>query len=300
MEDTVDEKALTDVGAMSIKALKFAKDLVKPGARLLDVAEKAEGFLKENGYGCAFPINLSVNREAAHYTPKLGDDKVFGDNDLVKVDFGAAKSGVLGDCALTVDLGGSNVNLVAAAERALADAISVVKAGVSVSAIGRQINSAAEQAGFQPIMNLGGHGVGVHDLHSGVFIPNFDNKDDTVLEEGEVIAIEPFITNAKKNTVVESDICEIYQFSHAGAVRARNARDLMVKIIANYESEPFAVRWLGGTVNSDFGLYAGIRELLMNDIIISHPMLICASEGLVAQAEAEILVEKDGCKVLTE
>jgi len=148
-------------------------------------------------------------------------------------------------------------------------------------------------------MNLGGHGVGLHDLHSGIFIPNYDNKDDTELEEGEVIAIEPFITNARKNTVVESDTCEIYQFAEATAARNQTARDVLVKIVENYPSEPFAVRWLGGAASSKFSLYAAIHELLVNGAIIPHPMLVCASEGLVAQAEAELLVEKGGCKVLT-
>jgi methionyl aminopeptidase len=294
-----DPKMLAEVGSMSIRALKFAKELVKPGISFLEVAQKAEGFLKENGFGCAFPINLSVNREAAHYTPTIDDQKLFGNNDVVKIDFGAAKDGVLGDCALTVDLGGSNGDLVSAAETALSAALSVVKAGVKVSDIGKEIERAAESAGFKPVLNLGGHGVNVHDLHSGVFIPNYDNHDETTLEEGDVVAIEPFITDAKKNTVVESDICEIYQFSGNAPVRTREARNVIARILINYPSEPFAVRWLSDVVESRFGLYAAIRELLMNDAIIRHPMLVCASEGLVAQAEAEILVEKDSCKVLT-
>jgi methionyl aminopeptidase len=103
---------LASVGSMSYKALKHAKGLVKPGAKLLDVAQKVEAFLKENGFESAFPINLSVNREAAHYTPALDDEKTFGENDVVKVDCGAAKDGVLGDCALTINLGGGSGDLV--------------------------------------------------------------------------------------------------------------------------------------------------------------------------------------------
>ena len=35
-----------------------------------------------------------------------------------------------------------------------------------------------------PIKNLGGHGIKEHDLHAELFIPNYDNGDFTVLEEG--------------------------------------------------------------------------------------------------------------------
>ena len=82
--------------------------MVKPGARLLDVAESAEKFLKDKGFGLAFPINLSVNEQAAHYTPSVGDERIFTENDLVKIDFGAERNGLLGDGAITVDLSGKH------------------------------------------------------------------------------------------------------------------------------------------------------------------------------------------------
>src|SRR5271156_3658810 len=95
---------MKEVGSASAEAMVYAAKMVKPGAKLIDVAESAEKFLREKGFGLAFPINLSINDQAAHYTPTLNDDKVFSEKDLVKVDFGAEKSGILGDGAITVDL----------------------------------------------------------------------------------------------------------------------------------------------------------------------------------------------------
>lgn len=208
--ETVDPELVKEVGRASYEALMKAKAMVKPGVRLLDVADAAEGFLKEKGFGCAFPLNLSINEQAAHYTPSVEDETVFPDNALVKVDFGAAKEGVLGDCALTVDLSGKYGKLVESVDDALKNAIAVVKAGVRVSDIGAEIEKTIEAAGFLPIKNLGGHEVAVHDLHSSTFIPNYDNGDDTVLEEGMTVAIEPFAVDGKKQAVYESDICDIY------------------------------------------------------------------------------------------
>ena len=291
---------IKEVGAFSHKALVNAKSLVRPGAKLLDVANAAEKFLLDNGYTCAFPLNLSVNGEAAHYSPSVADEKVFGDKDIVKVDFGAAKDGILGDCAVTVDLSGENGKLVEAAERALADAIATVRAGVKVNEIGKVIAGAIESRGFRPIENLGGHGVGEHDLHSKVFVPNFDNGDETELEDGEVVAIEPFATSGKKGLVTDSDICEIYGFVGPTPVRNPDARKVLDEIMNKYSSEPFAVRWLSNVIPEKFKLYVAVKELWRSGALTPYPMLIGLGGGNVSQAEAELLVTGDGCEVLTK
>lgn len=296
----VDIGLVKDVGAFSFKALQKAKSMVKVGIRLIDVADAVERLLKENGYTPAFPLNLSVNNEAAHYTPTLNDEKVFREGDLVKVDFGAAKDGILGDNAVTVDLGGNNSALIQAAEEAVAAGVATVKAGVEVGRVGRAIEEAITKRGFRPIKNLGGHGVEVHDLHASVFIPNYDNKDDTTLEEGQVIAIEPFATDGKRELVVESDICEIFSFYGEVPVRHPIARKIQSELSSNYKSEPFAARWLSNVAATRFELYSGLTELYRAGALERYPILVLPEGSMVAQHEVEVLVEKDSCSVLTK
>lgn len=298
-EKKADPKIVEEVGAISYKALVMARDMVKPGVKLISVAEKVEGFLKEKGYGAAFPLNLSINDQAAHYTPILDDTLTFGETDVVKVDFGAAKDGILGDCALTVDLSHNNQKLVEATMEALQNAISIVKAGVEVHKIGAEIEKAIKAKGFLPISNLGGHSVKTHELHSDIFIPNIDNGDDTKLEEGMTVAIEPFATDGK-GMIKESDICDIYSFDIDTSVRLTEARLILEEIKKHYPHEPFAARWLYNVVPSSFGLYAGIAELSKNGVLTRYPTLVEVGKGLVSQAELEVLVEKDGCKILTK
>ncbi len=289
---------LREVGKASSEAMLHAAGLVKPGAKLLDVANSAEKFLRERGFGCAFPINLSINEQAAHYTPKVGDEKVFSDRDLVKIDFGAEKDGLLGDGAISVDLSGGNQKMMDAADKALDNAIGSVRHGVSVCDIGKVIAETVETAGFRPIKNLGGHGIKEHDLHSDVFIPNYDNADFTTLEEGMVVAIEPFVTTGK-GMVTDSDICEIYNYAGEESVRLPESRTLLQHIAKNNPTEPFAVRWLEQLVSSKFRLYAAISELAKCGAIEPHPTLIEVSGKDVAQAEAQLVVTKDSCEVIT-
>ena len=54
-----------EAGVIGRNALELGKSLATPGALLLDVAEKIEGFIREQGAVPSFPVNLSINNEAA-------------------------------------------------------------------------------------------------------------------------------------------------------------------------------------------------------------------------------------------
>ncbi len=299
MSEEEEKKLRDEVGAFSFKALQKAREMVKVGAKLIDVAEYVENYARENGFEIAFPLNLSVGKEAAHYTPTLSDEKVFLPTDVVKIDFGAGKKGVLGDCATTVDLSGNYQKLLEATEAALNDAVSMVKAGVMVKEIGRVIAKTITDRGFLPIKNLGGHGVGVHDLHSEPFIPNFDNGDTTTLEDGDLIAIEPFASYKGRGFVGNSDVVEIYSFRYPFQTRSSGSRAMMNKIREMEWTEPFALRWFGDAIGSKFELYAAIKELERAGAVEGHPMLVELGDGIVSQHEAEVVVEEGGCKVIT-
>jgi methionyl aminopeptidase len=298
--DEAKTEEIVAVGKASADAIMMAASLVKPGVRLMEVAEKAEAYMKGKGYGLAFPLNISVNCVAAHYTPTLGDRAVFSHDDVVKIDFGAEKNGVLGDGALTVDLSGKHAKLLEAAEKALDNALATVKAGTEVRKIGRVVAETVEALGFKPIRNLGGHAIEENDLHSGAFIPNYDNGDTAVLEEGALVAIEPFVTTQSgAGMVKENGINEIYNYLGSLPVRAQSARALLAEIENKYSKNPFAVRWLSNIDSSWFGLYSGISELVRARCIESNPVLAEARDGIVAQAEAELIVERDGCRIIT-
>ena len=293
-----DFDALKEVGRVSSEAIMHAASMVKPGVKLMEVAESAESFMKGKGYGCAFPINISINEQAAHYHPSVGEERAFAKDDLVKIDFGAAREGILGDGAITVDLSGKFGGLAGCAEKALESALGSVRHGVSVCDIGKAISETIEREGFVPIRNLGGHGVGLHDLHAEIFIPNYDNGDFSVLEEGMVVAIEPFVTTGK-GMVVDSDTCEIFSYSDDMPVRSSDARKLLGHIRENNPSEPFAARWLSGVLPSRFSLYAALSELSRAGALEQHPALVEASGAPVAQAEAQVIVTKEGYDIVT-
>ncbi len=294
-----DINELKAAGKVSALAMGHARVLAKPGAKLEDVAQGIEKFIKDSGCDMAFPVNLSTDSEAAHYTPEHGDARVIGENDVIKVDLGARKNTNLTDCAFTLSLNNKYSKLVEASEEALENALSMVKSGRPVCDIGGEIEKTARKHGFNPIKNLGGHGISGEDLHAGKFIPNFNNGDSTQLKEGELIAIEPFVTTGV-GQVTDGSTTQIYQIISTRMPRSQEARQVLEFCTGNYSTYPFALRWLiSGMKISEFMIRKSISELITIGDIEAFPVLVEKSKGIVAQSEKTVIVGSEGCTVIT-
>ncbi len=282
-------------GKISAVALEYGRKLIKKGTPLVEVCDAVDAKIVELGAKPSFPSQVSVDHIAAHYCPEDGDKTIL-DSQVCKLDIGACFEGCLGDNALTVDLSGKNAELVAASEKALQNAIKIVKAGVTLGEIGAAIKDTIASYGFSPIRNLSGHGLGKFEIHTKPTVPNFDNGDRTELEENEVIAIEPFATNGK-GMIYESSNPEVFMQASDRQTRDPGVRKILDKI-RGYEMLPFAKRWLV----KDFGalkVSLALRVLEQQGIVQSFPPLIEEAKGLVSQAEKTLLVKKDGCEILT-
>src|SRR3989344_4033930 len=80
------EEKIIRAGKIAKQISVYAKSIIKPKMPLLEIAEKIEAKIFELGGKPAFPVNLSIDEIAAHYTP--GHDDKTAANGLLKVDFG--------------------------------------------------------------------------------------------------------------------------------------------------------------------------------------------------------------------
>lgn len=291
-----DKSKVLKAGKIASEVREYAKGIVKKDVLLLDIAEKIEKKIVELGGEPAFPVNLSINDTAAHYTPSYDDKtKAYG---LLKVDFGVHADGWVADNAFSVDLENNEENreLILAAEKALENALGKAKQGVNVSEIGKEIERTAESYKASPIINLSGHAIAHYDLHAGITIPNYDNETGEILEEG-IYAIEPFITfgNGK---VYDGKPSGIYSLIDEKNVRNPTARKILDFVIENYSTLPFCSRW----IVKEFGQGAlfGLKQLEDNGNLHHFSQLIEVSHKNVAQAEHTILVEKNKVIITTE
>ena len=269
-----------------------AKDKIKVGASLLNVAEFVEQKTIELGGMPAFPCNISRNEEAAHATPSAGDETIFG-KDVVKLDLGVHVDGYIADSAISVDLTGNNQDLVKASEEALYAAIDIVKSGVDTAKLGAVIEDTINGYDLKPIVNLTGHGLAQYMTHTPPSIPNRHIGQGTILNQGDIIAIEPFATDGV-GKITDGSWAQIYHMISDRPVRMPAARKLL-KEIKQYKTLPFAKRWL----TSD-KLDLSLMQLERSGVITSYPVLQEVSGGLVSQAEHTIIVTDDGCEITTQ
>lgn len=292
IEDNLNKSKILKAGKIVSEVREYAKTIVKKDALLIEIAERIEEKIIELGGKPAFPVNLSINDIAAHYTPAYDDKtKAYG---LLKVDFGVHIDGWVADNALSFDLENTEENkkLISAAEKALQNALAKIKYEMNISDIGKEIQNTIESYKATPIINLSGHSISHYDLHAGITIPNYDNETGEILEEG-IYAIEPFTTfgNGK---VYDGRSSGIYSLIDERNVRNPIARKILDYVIKNYSTLPFCSRW----IVKEFGQGAlfGLKQLEDNGNLHQFSQLIEVSHRNVAQAEHTILI--DGSKVI--
>ncbi|MGA9140097.1 MAG: type II methionyl aminopeptidase [Methanocella sp.] len=292
---TLTEDALKayDMAGMIVKKVKTdLRALARADAKLLDLAEFAEGETVRLGGKPAFPCNISINEIASHSTPRADEQKTLQEGDLVKFDLGAAVDGYIADSAFTIEVGSAiHVNLIAAAEQALADAIAAVKPGIQAREIGGIIEASARSNGFNVLKGLYGHNLEHDCLHGGLTIPNYDDGSRKKVREGDVIAIEPFLTGGSGEIVRlgGGDIFELIR--HNAFFLGEREKKLLSHIERNYNGFPFARRWLPDPDLTD--------RLVGASIAIEYPVLVEKDGAAVAQAEHTVIVGRDGGRIIT-
>lgn len=284
------EKTLK-AGEILRRVIYEAKDLVREGVKIIEVAEFIEKKIEEFGAKPAFPCNISINCDAAHSTPKPNDERTFQKGDLVKIDAGAHIDGYIADMAISVDLG-NHQGLIKAAKESVEAAIDTIKAGVNTAQIGEIIEDTIKSYGYKPVINLTGHGLLPYIVHAPPNIPNYAAPKGVILEEGMVIAVEPFATDGV-GKVGDRNECEIYSLINIKPVRMKPARELIEEITEKYRTLPFARRWIK-TQN------VILSRLVKDGIIRSYPVLAEISGGKVSQWEHTVIVEKDSARVVTK
>jgi len=187
---------------------------VAPGVTTADLDAIGKEILGRHGarsapqlaYGFPGTTCISVNDKLAHGIPS--PHVLLRAGDLVNIDVSAELNGYWADTGASFPVGvvsAQSSALLSATRQALEDAMAQARAGTPVRTIGRAVERRAKRCGFRVLRNLCGHGVG-RFIHEDPSIPNtFNRHDRTLLSEGLVITIEPFLTTGATVAVEDSD-----------------------------------------------------------------------------------------------
>src|SRR4249920_2489953 len=128
-------------GKIASEVRKNSKTENHVGRSLFEICESVEYDIKRLGGTPAFPVNVSLNDIAAHYTAEPNDTLEVKDRDILKIDIGVQVDGYIADTAVTVSYDPKSEALVRVAEMALNEAVKVAKADTKSNEIGAVIES---------------------------------------------------------------------------------------------------------------------------------------------------------------
>ena len=295
-----DTDALTKwrrAGRIASGCREWARENIRPGVTIRYVLETIESMIRERGAAPAFPAQSSRNHIAAHYCSSPGDTLTYETGDCVKVDLGVHVDGYVADTAASVDLSedGRWKELVRSSADALAAAIATVGDGVCVGEVGAAIESTIEAAGYQPIRNLTGHGLGRWKVHTPPQIPNYADGAGPELRAGMVFAIEPFACTGR-GYIRERGKSEVFMLVRP----PRKAKGLdrgVLRAIEGWKGLPIARRYFRD--HDPEALEDTLRKLAKQGSLMRYPPLVEEEGVMVAQTEHTMYLGPDGVEVLT-
>ena len=275
----------------------YTREIVKKGVKLIDIAEKIDAKILELGGEFAFPVNLSLNEYAAHYTPAPGDETVA--EGILKVDIGVSVDGFIADTAISFDLtdDGKFKEMIELNEKIADNVIESVESGIEVRDVGEAVQSVMDGADekFAVIKSLCGHSLGQDRIHAGLTISNYRNDNETILDN-HAIAVEPFVTTGVGD-IFEGKGGGIYSLQSESRVRDRDARKVLDFIKEEFGPCNFCARWIKkeseSIVNGGFSaikLKFILGILVKQGILYEYPILIEKSRSPVSQVENTFVI----------
>ncbi len=292
-------------GVILASALDYAATITRPGIKLITIAEKIENFIRNKAARPAFPVNISINEIAAHYSPIIEDASIVPEKSIVKIDAGVSVNGYLTDAARTFVFDEKWEHMSQVAKKALDAALKYVKPNMSVYKIGALIEEIIRKAGFKPVVNLSGHSMFQYSLHGGLAIPNYKvpknaRIDSYYLNPGTAYAIEPFVTTGI-GRVNDDKLEAIYRQFRSFKPKAipTGIKEIYNFISEHFSELPFSWRWVYNEGFSLKEIEIAKKQLLNENIIHGYPVLVEAKKAPVTQFEDTIYIKEDSVEILT-
>jgi methionyl aminopeptidase len=294
--------SLRKAGKIAQEVKKYIKPKIKVDKNVFQLIESTESKIKELGGECAFPVNLSINNIAAHYTSPLKDDNlVINSGDIIKLDLGVHIEGYIVDTAFSINFNDekSLENIIQSTEVAVEAAKMMIKPEINTREIGKKIEGIIKGFNYNPIKELGGHQIERWKVHGKKQVPELGSQGGDIIEEGDILAIEIFASTGRGSVhpTNASYIYEINPYTGRVPLRRKTSKQILGFINKNYKTLPFAQRWLAKEFQ--IGVLFGIEELVRTNKLKAHYVLSEEKGVYVSQTEETVLVTEDGFEQLT-
>ena len=288
-------------GKIASQVREYARTQDHTGRSLSEICNDIEQEIFKKGGEPAFPVNVSLNDIAAHYTAVPNDPIIVKNTDVLKIDVGVHIDGYIADTAVTVSYDTNYQKMIDIAERALDEAIGISRSNTRVSEIGRIIEKTITKYGCKPIQNLSGHSLERYTIHAGKSIPNIWTIGHSFnLSVNNVYAIEPFVTtNDGQGVVYEGKIKNIFGIGSRKRTKEQKTDDFLEYLWNKFKTLPFALRWIVNEYEEKEALYL-LEILVKKKNVHAYPILVEGANRIVVQAEHTIIPQESNTLTITK
>ncbi|KGD70495.1 methionine aminopeptidase [Tatumella morbirosei] len=190
-------------GRLAAEVLEMIAEHVKPGISTGELDRICDNYITQHqhavsaclGYhGYPKSVCISINEVVCHGIPS--DDRLLKDGDIVNIDVTVIKDGFHGDTSKMFIAGTPTIlgeRLCRVTQESLYLALKMVKPGIRLRTLGREIQKFVEAQDFSVVREYCGHGIG-RGFHEEPQVLHYDADDGgVVLQPGMTFTIEPMV-----------------------------------------------------------------------------------------------------------
>lgn len=296
-----------------IREWAISNDIIKPGVKLYDMCAQIEEAVRrltdfhppENGL--AFPCGCSLNSCAAHYSPLLGDDRILGTSDIMKIDYGVSVNGYVSDSAFSVCFDETFKPLINATIEATNEGIKMAGPDARMREIGARIEEiissytvdiAGHSYPLRPVQNLCGHQMDRFIIHCGKMIPIIkEPQNDNKMEYGEIYALETFATTGKGIVLDKGATSHFMVSPNPPKQKAGSQSDFLGFLQKNFSTMAFCQRMVEHAGQSQYT--STLNELIKRKAVVPYPPLCDIDTSYVSQHEHSFAILEDRKVIFT-
>lgn len=285
--------------------------ICRPGAKIIDIVLHIENriddltdeyviskALPENiNRGKAFPVGININNIAAHWSPlnesntDVNTNYIIQQTDVVTIDYGIHFDGYILDAAFSLAYDEMHRNLLQCGLESCQTTANLVKAGLPIYTLSKNIIKVAKKYNYSLIRDLCGHQITQYKIHNGIVIPNCDMNLKKSLSVGTIFTIEPFISTGQGNIKYTTDASH-YMFNyHAFNYNKLLELGQIPEFLQLYKTLAFNSRHILESENGEINLQI-LNDLVKQQMYQAYPPILeTNSNAYVCQFETTLYIE---------
>ncbi|XP_062173117.1 ERBB-3 BINDING PROTEIN 1 [Alnus glutinosa] len=300
------------------RALQLVISECKPKAKIVDICEKGDAFIREqtgNMYknvkrkierGVAFPTCVSVNNTVCHFSPLASDEAVLEEGDMIKIDMGCHIDGFIAVVAHTHVLQegpvtGRAADVIAATNTAAEVALRLVRPGRKNKEVTDAIQKVAAVYDCKIVEGVLSHQLKQFVIDGNKVVLSVSSPetrvDDAEFEENEVYAVDivtstgdgkPKLLDERQTTIYKRAVDRNYH------LKMKASRFIFSEISQKFPIMPFTARAL-----EEKRARLGLVECVNHDLLQPYPVLHEKPGDLVAHIKFTVLLMPNGSDRIT-